>query len=226
MQEDFFEQPRIASEALVRIEKAKLYQLLLQNNLFGEDAGDEEAVLQVTEEIKGFVLAKLETLMGMRSETASTSVSAKLPWNQQQISALTELANRVIEKNSQSIISSPTNKPTVNTISKPVKSSPVMPKPERKPTAPAVKQPVLPKQIEPPKEKKAGDDRYYSKMVDSPLKKPMPSAMEMQAMALGQVTSGLDFVSQGSSPEDAQKVGRLLLGNVAPSIEKVEQGID
>lgn len=237
----------IASEALIRIEKAKLYQLLLQNDLFGDDAGDPEAVEQVTEEIKAFVLAQLETLIGMRNGNEMLVTQAKLPWNAQQIAVLTQLADRVLLKESSPIIPTPV-KPSVNTINRnepvqqPIKQSVQQPvqQPKKRPRQNTnVGKPIignnkqsLTTPLSPPMTVKPGDERAYSKPIDNPLRKPMPSAMEMQSHALMQVTQNMDFVSHGSSQDPladavaAKKVGNLLLGGMAAQIETIQQGID
>ncbi len=248
MQEEEIEyQPEysIASEALIRIEKAKLYELLLRNELFGDDAGDADAVQQVTDEIKEFVLARLETLIGMRSGNESVSTPSKLPWNQQQIAVLTQLADRVLSKENQPIVNTPP-KPSVNTINRQpprqntVQTKPTEAKPVQAPVAPKQKQPVRPTTGKPligsskpgsntpsgPTQTKAGDTRAYPKPIDNPLRRPMPSALEMHSHALAQVTSGMDFVSHGGTPEDSQKVGRILLGGMSANIETVQQGVD
>lgn len=210
---------RITHEALVRIEKAKLYQLILQNDLFGEDAGDEEAIAEVTEEIQGFVLARLETLMGMRSANdAVVPVAAKLPWTPKQIDALTDLANRLLLKESQQPMVQTPPKPNVNTIRKPsapVKRqepvpSPVIPpvaQPEAmaapsKPAVPKVKpranaKPLIgnqtqdkPEQVNmnQPTEVKVGDERAYAKNIDNPLRKPMPNSQQLEMLVMAQLT--------------------------------------
>ncbi len=243
-QTEYEDEYPIASEAIVRIEKAKLYQLLLQNDLFGEDAGDWQAVEQVTAEIKAFVLGQLETLIGMRSGNEAVMAPARLPWNTNQVQALTELADRLLNMGNKPVVPTPP-KPSVNTINRPVQPpkqatpapKPVAPRPtapqKRPQPRPAGAKPIIGNAkasqtpTQPPMAVKAGDERAYAKPIDNPLRKPMPSAAEFQAHAFSQVTSGLDFVSQGTgTPEDSQAVGKLLLRGMTASIESVQQGVD
>lgn len=230
------EHSRITPEALVRIEKAKLYQLILQNDLFGEDAGDEEAIAEVNEEIQAFVLARLETLMGMRSGNDSIMpVAAKLPWSQKQIDALTDLANRLLLKDTQQPMVQTPPKPTVNTIRKastPVKpapqtapipvekSIPAIPKPTVKPktkttTKPLIDSPVQSKDqlsTEQPTEIKIGDERAYAKNIDNPLRKPMPNSQQLEMLVMSQLTGqDAQSVHIGSGYQDATEQGQASL---------------
>lgn len=238
----------IANEAIVRIEKAKLYQLLLQNDLFGEDAGDWQAIEQVTDEIKAFVLGQLETLIGMRSGNEAIVTQARLPWDAKQIQALTVIADTLIAKDIRPLVPTPP-KPSVKTIGKPAAPTYIPPrqkapapvaapkpqpeKPKPRPTAPRQGTKPIIGSNKPttaalaPTVVKPGDERAYSKPIDNPKRKAMPAAAEMHMLAMAQVQNGADFVSQGSgTPEDSQAVGRLLLRGMSAQIESVQQGVD
>ena len=89
----------IRSEAFLRVEQAKLYQVLLSQDLFEQGASDDEVVELVTEEIRAFAEARLESLLGMRSPSEALVIrreSAELPWTEEQIEALTALADKVL----------------------------------------------------------------------------------------------------------------------------------
>lgn len=88
------------SEAFLRVEQAKLYQVLLSQDLFEQGASDDEVVELVTEEIRAFAEARLESLLGMRSPSDALVIrreSAELPWSEEQIEALTALADKVLQ---------------------------------------------------------------------------------------------------------------------------------
>lgn len=90
----------IRSEAFLRVEQAKLYQVLLSQDLFEQGASDDEVVELVTEEIRAFAEARLESLLGMRSPSEALVIrreSAELPWSEEQIEALTALADKVLQ---------------------------------------------------------------------------------------------------------------------------------
>lgn len=89
------------SEAFIRVEQAKLYQVLLSNDIFDSSAADAEILEIVTEEIRAFALARLETLMGLRQGADALIVrnGQDLPWSEDQIEALTVLANKVLNSN-------------------------------------------------------------------------------------------------------------------------------
>ena len=86
------------SEAFIRVEQAKLYQLLLSQEIFDSDSVDSDIVNSVTEEIRAFALGRLETLMGLRQGDSSVVVKREinLPWDEEQIKALTLVADKVL----------------------------------------------------------------------------------------------------------------------------------
>lgn len=260
-QEEYIDEPAprygVTSEALVRIEMAKLYQLLLDNELFGDDAGDYDAITTVTDEIKAFVLERLETLIGMRDGSTSHSAPARLPWNQNQVQALTELADTLLARSKAPIVPTPV-KPAVNTINKSTPTNrprPAAPAPQQRPAprpaAPAPQQRQRTKPATPgakpligsskqggnyagtpgPQETihRDGDQFAYHRTVDSPLRKPMPTSIEMQGMVIAQLSRGQEFVASGGEnavSDSKNTIGNLLLGGLAPSVETVTQGVD
>lgn len=89
----------LASDVVKKIEKAKLYQMLLTCDFFDIDASDEDIVDEVTKEVRRFVHYKLECLLGVRNNTEEIGESSPqplMPWNEAQIEALTVLANRLV----------------------------------------------------------------------------------------------------------------------------------
>lgn len=155
--------------ARVRLEQARLYELLIEHDLFdGVDAAPE-AVDRVQGEIKAFIVDRLEILLGMKNEkeTEIQQIIHPSQFNDVEVKALKMIASKVTKGASTD---APTTEPEpseLNTIKKEakrqglntlgtkkpvVKPKPVVaqpkpkPKPVRKPEPkPAVKKEVVPK---------------------------------------------------------------------------------
>jgi len=165
----------LASPVVQKIEKAKLYQMLLTSDFFDEDAADETIVKSVTMEIRKFVHYRLECLLGARNEETEFGTSEpptpKMPWDESQIQALTALANRVLKSDPPSAPRSGVKK-----VSSPKKPKPQAParKATRKPSRPAKKTKTA--------EEITKEHFEQYKSVDNPERKPMPSQMEIDSM--------------------------------------------
>lgn len=161
-------------EAFFRIEQANLYRLLLDSDLFETGDGSQEAVDIVTEEIRAFATARLEFLMGMRGADEAVIVRpAELPWSDEQIEALTALANKVLVTTS-----SPQLKLT---------SQPSLKKRGRKPKEqiqePAKKPEFLEPVFEVKKEETIEEAKQTAKsFADNPERKPFPSQSMWNAL--------------------------------------------
>lgn len=137
--------------ARLRLEQAKLYEMLINHNLF-EEVNDvsPEAIKNVQNELKFYIVKRLEILLGLRDPVVRTQAvsSVELPFNDVEIDFLKQLAYkgtfgksesgetvRVVPK-TQAIkpISSPASKLKAMTVKK-VEKKEVTP-----PPAPAAKQ--------------------------------------------------------------------------------------
>lgn len=104
----------IRSEAVKRIQKAKLYETMLSNNLFAAGSAEPEILEEVETELKAIIEEKLEELLGMRTETRGRGqVAAALPFDEDQIEALALIANRAL-KRTPALGSTPT--PVINQV--------------------------------------------------------------------------------------------------------------
>jgi hypothetical protein len=98
------------SEAVKRIQIAKLYEALLSQSFFAAGSTrDPEIQDSVENEIKGFIHNRLEELLGMRAEQSPAGPAAQLPFDDEQIEALAYLANRTLKR-----IPAATPNPVVN----------------------------------------------------------------------------------------------------------------
>lgn len=89
----------LMSEAEKRIEQANLYQALLKHDLFAEDSARPEVIDAVKKEFKGFILSRLEILLGIKPEPQQIQqVQVELPFSDDEINALKSIASRLLVK--------------------------------------------------------------------------------------------------------------------------------
>jgi hypothetical protein len=88
----------VLSEAIKRIEQAKLYETLLKHSLFGEGSARPEIIEAVQSEIRIFALNRLELLLGMKAPQEQRQVQVKSPFSEEEVTALRALASRVISR--------------------------------------------------------------------------------------------------------------------------------
>jgi hypothetical protein len=91
-------------EVVQRIEKAKLYEALLKQPLFGEGGTSSEMIQDVEYEVRSFVVSRIELLMGLRQENTNTTAKTS-EFTSDEVKALKALASKVLGK--------PTSNPTV-----------------------------------------------------------------------------------------------------------------
>lgn len=90
------------SDAIRRIEQAKLYESLLKHDFFAPGSANEDIQSLVMEEIREFILNRLEILVGIKQSTLvrqSTVVAS--PFSDSEIEALKSIAERLISKGTQ-----------------------------------------------------------------------------------------------------------------------------
>lgn len=122
----------VRSEAVKRIQKAKLYETLLSHSLFAPGSAEAEVLEEVEAELKAIIEEKLEELLGMRSSASRAPVPVQLPFDADQLEALIAVANRALRR-IPALGSTPT--PAIN----PVQTAPVQPEVHQ----PEVQQPAI-----------------------------------------------------------------------------------
>lgn len=90
-EEDF---SSILSDARQRMEQGRLYEILMDHDLFSGQGYDEKAVKHVTKQIRNFAKEQMEIMLGMRSEAQKATAfnAADFPFNDAEVSALKDLA--------------------------------------------------------------------------------------------------------------------------------------
>ncbi len=201
------------NEAIKRIEQAKLYESLIKHDFFGPGSARPEIQDKVTSEIRTFILERLEELMGMKSPKHTIVATEYHVFDENQVAALREIANKLIQKTHQQPVvqtnpqvrqyadtqRDPTvtparmSSPTVNQVpAQPQSAKQVKPQPKPQVKAPAPK-PAEPLQT----------TSIYVKPAVSKTHppKPMPTNMEMNMRNAAEVSrrqgaAGADPVSQ------------------------------
>lgn len=83
----------IVYNARLRLEQAKLYEMLINHNLFEGVDASPEAISNVQNELKFYIVKRLEILLGLREPVVRTEVAvATLPFNDIEIDFLKQLA--------------------------------------------------------------------------------------------------------------------------------------
>lgn len=90
------DQQDIVNEAMVRLEQAELYKMLIKHDLFEGVDGNPIAKQNVQNELKDYIVERLQILLGIRQEKSrNTSMRVELPFNRMEIEALKDLANKL-----------------------------------------------------------------------------------------------------------------------------------
>jgi len=84
------------SDARLRIEQGRLYEMVMNNDIFQDTDVDPRAVKFVQREIRRFAKERMEVMLGMRQEASFQQGSANvvLPFNDLEISILKTLASK------------------------------------------------------------------------------------------------------------------------------------
>lgn len=99
--EDTYEENSTVNEALRRIEQAKLYESLIRHDFFAPGSARPEIQEKVTTEIRTFILERLSQLVGIIPESTSKRSEVNLPWSQDQVNALTSIADRLLTRSQE-----------------------------------------------------------------------------------------------------------------------------
>lgn len=87
------EEQDVVTEAMVRLEQARLYDMLIKHNMFEGVQANAIALRNVQEELKQYIVERLQVLLGIKPERQQpTSMKVELPFNKLEIQALKDLA--------------------------------------------------------------------------------------------------------------------------------------
>lgn len=99
------DQQDIVNEAMVRLEQAELYKMLIKHDLFEGVDGNPIAKQNVQNELKEYIVERLQVLLGIKAEKSArnTSMRVELPFNRMEIDALKDLAHKLTKGASSEI---------------------------------------------------------------------------------------------------------------------------
>lgn len=84
----------LMADANLRLEQGRLYQMVLQGNIFADTNADARAIKNVQREIHKFVRERMEVMLGIRQEKVQETVVSS-PFNDLEVVALKMLADKV-----------------------------------------------------------------------------------------------------------------------------------
>src|ERR1035437_7078044 len=85
----------IMSDANLRLEQGRLYQMVLQGDIFADTNADPKAIRNVQREIRKFVRERMETMLGIRQEQPAQAAVVSSPFNDMEVTVLKMLASRM-----------------------------------------------------------------------------------------------------------------------------------
>jgi len=95
--DDFEEEQSLMDNARIRLEQGRLYEMLIKHDLFDGVDADPQAVSNVQQEIKGFIMERLEILLGMRAEKQNVVQKVESDFNEMEVQALKMVASKVTQ---------------------------------------------------------------------------------------------------------------------------------
>lgn len=143
-QEEDDDYTEVMSDARLRLEQGKLYEMVMNHNLFDGVDADPRAIKSVQKQIRKLAKELMETMLGMRQEqTVANNAIVSSPFNDLEVQVLKKLASAAskgaTEAEEAQVVTQPNpiapKKTTLNTIgsSKPKQQA----KPQAKPIAKA-----------------------------------------------------------------------------------------
>ena len=85
----------LMSDANLRLEQGRLYQMVLQGDIFAETNADPRAIKNVQREIRKFVRERMETMLGIRQEQIKMETIVSSPFNDMEVTVLKMLASKM-----------------------------------------------------------------------------------------------------------------------------------
>lgn len=84
----------VLSDARSRMEQGRLYEMIMDHDIFAGADADEKAIKYVTKQIRTFAKEQMEIMLGMRQEPskAAALAAADFPFNDLEVAALKDLA--------------------------------------------------------------------------------------------------------------------------------------
>jgi hypothetical protein len=87
----------LLTNARLRLEQGRLYEMFLKHNLFGDVDSDPRAIANVQRELKDFIKERLEVLLGLKPDPKLKKIHLEqsLPFNSMEIDILKKVIGRI-----------------------------------------------------------------------------------------------------------------------------------
>ena len=109
----------LMDNARIRLEQGRLYELLINHNLFDGVEALPEAISNVEKELKGFIMERLEILLGMKSEKEEVRhVIQESQFNELEIQVLRRVASKFSKGMTENAPTTKQESSELNTIKK------------------------------------------------------------------------------------------------------------
>ena len=97
----------LMSDANLRLEQGRLYQMVLQGNIFADTNADPKAIRNVQREIHKYVRERMEVMLGIRQEQAAQETIVSSPFNDMEVQALKMLASKITKGETERVSQQP-----------------------------------------------------------------------------------------------------------------------
>lgn len=94
----------LMSDANLRLEQGRLYQMVLANDIFGETDADPKAIRNVQREIRKFVRERMEIMLGIKQEQVAQPTMVSSPFNDMEVTVLKMLASKATGGKTEEIV--------------------------------------------------------------------------------------------------------------------------
>jgi hypothetical protein len=122
-EDQVFEEKSIMDKATIRLDQGRLYSMLLEHDLFDGVDALPESIANVQKEIKGFIMERLEILLGMKSEKPEIQqVIQDTPFSDLEVQVLKRVASKMSKGMTERVVNV---EPKINELNTVKKQNPV-----------------------------------------------------------------------------------------------------
>ena len=182
--EDDEEDLSVLSDATLRLEQGRLYQMVMNHNLFQGMDADPRAIKNVQREIRKFARERMEIMLGMRQESqANTPAVIASPFSEMEVQALKMLASKITGgKNDQPapVLAAPPAKKELTPISGTTKPKTPAPIAQPKPAQKLAPKPQAPIKRQAPVVNEDPEVKEINTVMDGVLQKPVQKMTEQE----------------------------------------------
>jgi hypothetical protein len=112
-EEDDEDYTEVLSDARLRLEQGKLYEMVMQHDLFSGLDSDPRAVKSVQKQIRKFAQERMEIMLGMKQEKSEHEIFVSSPFNDLEVTILKKLASAASKGATESVESEVSKKEVI-----------------------------------------------------------------------------------------------------------------